>query len=112
VSAARELAKELIPDLRDELSKMFRTEPVQHPRTQLRYLSELWDDFPALITRSEAKRVTGGVVSKRTLELDDQHGRGPSRRMWCNGKLAYPKLEFLQYLESKDIQIINVKPGP
>lgn len=112
VSAARDLARELIPDLRDELARLFRMEPSAHPKAQLKYLGELWDEFPALVTRSEARKITGGVISKRTLELDDQHGRGPTERVWCNGKLAYPKLQFLLYLESKEFQVVKVKPGP
>lgn len=81
-------------------------------KPKLKHLADMWDDFPAFITRSEAKKITGGVISKRTLELDDQYGRGPRKRFFLNGKIAYPKAEFLEYLETKDCQVIEVKAGP
>lgn len=84
-----------------ESEVMMSTQIKLDPRLQLKYLAETWDDFPALIARSQAPKITGGAVSVRTLELDDQYGRGPIVRHYINNKVVYPKAAFLDYLESK-----------
>lgn len=78
-------------------------------RTQA-VVTALQECFPPIITRSAVAELTAGAIKKRTLEEDDRLGRGPRRRLYLNGQIAYARSDFLDYLRSKIETVVEVEP--
>ncbi len=57
--------------------------------------------LPAVVTRDEAHKATGGLVNKRSLANMDSLGVGPGGRVKFGHKTGYEKTAFLQWLETR-----------
>lgn len=64
-------------------------------------LENLGKDWPELISRKQAARLTGGIVNPRTLSNLDSQGKGPAERLRIGRKTCYPKPAFLDWLKSR-----------
>jgi hypothetical protein len=65
-------------------------------------LSELASKWPsAWVARTEAKEFSGGLIGEKYLANLDSAGKGPSGRIRCGRKVAYPVNEFIKWLEAR-----------
>lgn len=62
-------------------------------------MAEKWPS--AFVSRGEAKRFTGGLISEKYLANLDYTGQGPAGRIRCGRKVAYPVNEFVKWLEAR-----------
>lgn len=61
-----------------------------------------------MIARKKADWFTGGRVSPKSLANEDKLGTGPSRRAIIGGEVCYPREAFVEYLLSKNVEVIDV----
>jgi hypothetical protein len=54
-----------------------------------------------IVARTEIKEFTGGLISEKYLANLDSTGKGPAGRIRIGRKIAYPVVEFVQWLESR-----------
>lgn len=55
----------------------------------------------AWVARTEAKEFSGGLIGEKYLANLDSQGKGPSGRIRCGRKVAYPVDEFVRWLEAR-----------
>lgn len=60
-------------------------------------ISKLAATLPPIFTRTEISKLTGGVISPRTLANLDSAGRGPTNILKFKRKVAYEKDAFLAW---------------
>jgi len=65
-------------------------------KTDLR--TKLLNEMPPLVSRKEAARFTGGMLSPRTLANLDSLGKGPAGRIQIGRKIAYAREAFVGWL--------------
>lgn len=58
-------------------------------------------ELPPVVSRVEASRITGGLISVKTLSNEDALRRGPSERVRAGSKVGYTRAAFMAYLRSK-----------
>jgi len=54
-----------------------------------------------IVARQEIGSFTGGVISEKYLANLDSQGKGPKGRIRVGRKIAYPVVEFVEWLESR-----------
>jgi len=69
-------------------------------------LAPLLEQFPAIIARCDVEKLTGGLVSQKTLALHDSEGTGPRVRLKFKQKIAYPRDYFVEYLEAQKVMVV------
>lgn len=69
---------------------------------------QLRQDLPPMISRKKADWFTGGRVSPKSLANEDKRGTGPARRAIIGGEVCYPRDAFVDYLLSKQVEVIDV----
>jgi len=57
--------------------------------------------LPPLVSRVEASRITGGLISAKTLSNEDALRKGPKRKLRVGGKIGYTGEDFMAYLRRK-----------
>lgn len=65
-------------------------------------MKERWSS--ELVSRQEAFKFSGGVVSAKTLANADSMGKGPKQRMKFGRVVAYPVDALCEWLESRITQ--------
>ena len=76
---------------------MAKTLPISRPD-----LSSMAASWPSpLIARGEVERFTGGIISTKYIANMDSKGTGPSGRIRCGRKVAYPVKELVAWLENR-----------
>jgi len=70
------------------------------------FLNNFAKECPPLISRSEASRLTGGLISPRTLANLDSLGQGPKNKVRLGKKVAYERQAFLDFL-AKRLEVDN-----
>lgn len=73
---------------------------------KVRVLASLQQKLPPIVARGDADRLTGGLVSQKTLAIHDSEGKGPRVRLAFKGKVAYPSDYFLEYLELRGVRVV------
>lgn len=73
-------------------------------------LAEFEEQFPPIIARTEVRRITGGIITAKTIEHDESRRRGPEVFMYVAGKRCYPRRSFLAYLEAKGVERGQINP--
>ena len=64
--------------------------------------SELAKTWPSpLVTRSEVKRFSGGLLNGRTLANLDSAGLGPPNRIRVGRKIAYPVRDLIRWIAER-----------
>ncbi|BDQ34730.1 hypothetical protein [Pseudodesulfovibrio portus] len=63
-------------------------------------LSQLVDELPPLIARTEVGRLTGGLISPRTMANLDSKKLGPSKLKFGR-KVAYEREAFINFLAER-----------
>lgn len=58
-------------------------------------------ELPPVVSRVEAARITGGLVSAKTLSNEDALGKGPNGRVRIGSKVGYTRSGFMSYLKRK-----------
>lgn len=58
-------------------------------------------DWPELISRKEASRLTGGIAHPRTLANLDCLGKGPSQKLRIGRQVCYTKKSFIEWLKGR-----------
>jgi hypothetical protein len=76
---------------------------------KVRILGRFLPKLPAMIARCDVERLTGGLVSQKTVAYDDCMGLGPRVRLKFRQKVVYPAEYFLEYLESQKVKVIVVQ---
>lgn len=72
------------------------------------FAEQLRQDLPPMIARKKADWFTGGRVSPKSLANEDKLGKGPARRAIIGGEVCYPREAFVEYLLSKNVEVIDV----
>ncbi len=66
------------------------------------------DKWPSpFVARQEVERFTGGIVNPKYIANLDSQGLGPEGRIRVGRKIAYPVSEFIQWLESRSVKVVN-----
>lgn len=65
------------------------------------FFKAIENELPPLVSRAEASRITGGLVSPKTLSNEDVLGKGPSGRVRIGSKVGYTRSGFMSYLRRK-----------
>ena len=58
-------------------------------------------ELPPVVSRAEAARITGGLISVKTLSNEDALCKGPSERVRVGSKVGYPRNALMAYLRHK-----------
>lgn len=72
------------------------------------FAEQLRQDLPPMIARKKADWFTGGRVSPKSLANEDKLGKGPKKRAIIGGEVCYPREAFVEYLLSKNVEVIDV----
>lgn len=64
-------------------------------------LFQLFADMPHPVMRNRIGELTKGAVSPRTVANHDCKGTGPKERFLINGKVAYSRDSFIEWLEAR-----------
>lgn len=65
------------------------------------FFDSLEQELPPLVLRSQIYSITGGLVANKTLANADSLGTGPSQRVLCGSRIAYPKKALIEWLHGK-----------
>ncbi len=57
--------------------------------------------LPPVVSRAEASRITGGLISAKTLSNEDALKKGPRERVRVGAKIGYTKAALMAYLRNK-----------
>jgi len=68
-------------------------------------MAEKWPS--PFVARQEVERFTGGIVNPKYIANLDSQGLGPEGRIRVGRKIAYPVIEFIQWLESRSVKVDN-----
>lgn len=63
-------------------------------------LSDMERELPVLVARSAVERITGGLLSGKTLANADSEGTGPER-VYLGRKVAYPRKALLEWMRAR-----------
>lgn len=85
--------------------KMTREELLQ---PELGILGEFVGMMPPFIARASVHHFTGGAIKPKTVQNDDEKGKGPRKSIYIAGKRCYPTPYLLEYLEGKGVSEIVV----
>lgn len=58
-------------------------------------------ELPPVVSRAEAARITGGLLSAKTLSNEDALHKGPSERVRVGSKVGYTRDALMAYLRKK-----------
>lgn len=70
-------------------------------------LSKLQSELPPIVGRRELFKLTGGVISQRTMANLDSQGKGPKGRVKIGRLTAYERDSFVSWL-SERMQDIDI----
>lgn len=65
------------------------------------FFERLEQELPELIARTQIHTVTGGLIANKTAANADSLGVGPSERVRCGIRIAYPKKALIAWLRTK-----------
>lgn len=65
------------------------------------FFKALERNLPLIVSRAEASRATGGLVSAKTLSNNDALHTGPSEKIRIGSRVGYTRESFIAYLRSK-----------
>ena len=57
--------------------------------------------LPPVVSRAELARLTGGLISTKTLSNEDALQKGPRERVRAGSKVGYSKASAMDYLRMK-----------
>lgn len=66
------------------------------------FLDQLSMELPVFFTRKQACEKLGGLLSPRTLANLDSMGLGCPEKKMIGGKIVYPRIEFLKWLDGRN----------
>lgn len=75
---------------------------------ELGILGEYVEMMPPFIARASVHHFTGGAIKPKTLQNDDEKGKGPRKSIYVAGKRCYPTAFLLEYLERKGVSEIVI----
>ena len=58
-------------------------------------------ELPPIVSRAEAARITGGLISAKTLSNEDALRKGPGNRVRVGNKVGYTRDALMAYLRQK-----------
>lgn len=58
-------------------------------------------ELPPVVSRAELARITGGLISTKTLSNEDALQKGPRERVRTGSKVGYSKASVMAYLHKK-----------
>ena len=58
-------------------------------------------ELPPVVSRAELARITGGLISVKTLSNEDSLQKGPKERVRAGSKVGYSKASAMAYLRKK-----------
>lgn len=64
-------------------------------------LAEKWPS--SLVARTQIEKFSGGLITEKYLANLDSLGKGPTGRIRCGRKVAYPVNNFIKWLEGRSI---------
>ena len=58
-------------------------------------------ELPPVVSRAELSRITGGLISAKTLSNEDALRKGPRERVRAGSKVGYTRASAMAYLRKK-----------
>jgi len=68
-----------------------------------RSMAEKWPS--PIVSRTEIRQFTGGVITEKYIANLDSLGKGPANRFRLGRKVVYPVSDFVTWLESRATRI-------
>ncbi len=65
------------------------------------FFKALERELPPMVSRAEASRATGGLISVKTLSNNDALHTGPCGKIRVGSKVGYTRESFIAYLRNK-----------
>ncbi len=65
------------------------------------FFSAIERELPPVVSRLEASKATGGLISAKTLSNDDALRKGPQGKVRVGSKIGYTRAAFMEYLRRK-----------
>ena len=65
------------------------------------FFKALERELPPMVSRAEASRATGGLISAKTLSNNDALHIGPCGKIRIGSKVGYTRESFIAYLRNK-----------
>lgn len=65
------------------------------------FFKDIEKELPPVVSRAEASRITGGLISAKTLSNEDALGKGPMPRVRIGSKIGYTRTAIMNYLKRK-----------
>ena len=69
------------------------------------FFQEIEKSLTPVVSRAEASRITGGLISAKTLSNEDSLRKGPQGRVRVGSKIGYTRESFMTYLRRKIRQL-------
>jgi hypothetical protein len=82
----------------------------QKMKVGFRFLDHI-NEFPRVIARTEVGRITGGLISPKTLANLDSKGEGPPELIRVGRRVGYPSESFLGWLDQRIHQGASSRSG-
>jgi hypothetical protein len=65
------------------------------------FFREIEKALPPVVSRVEASKITGGLISAKTLSNEDALRKGPKGKIRIGAKVGYTRDAFMDYLRRK-----------
>ena len=65
------------------------------------FFKSIEKELPPVVSRAELARLTGGLISVKTLSNEDALQKGPGERVRAGSKVGYSKASAMVYLRKK-----------
>jgi len=65
------------------------------------FLRAIEKELPPVVSRVELARITGGLISVKTLSNEDSLQKGPGERIRVGTKIGYSRASAMTYLRKK-----------
>lgn len=65
------------------------------------FLRAIEQELPPVVSRVELARITGGLISVKTLSNEDSLQKGPGERIRVGTKIGYSRASAMTYLRKK-----------
>lgn len=65
------------------------------------FFSTIEKELPPVVSRVELARITGGLISVKTLSNEDSLQKGPGERIRVGTKIGYSRVSAMTYLRKK-----------
>lgn len=65
------------------------------------FFRSIEQELPPVVSRAELAKVTGGLISAKTLSNEDALHKGPAERVRAGSKIGYTRASVIAYVRKK-----------